>query len=191
MFQEIYNFEDVIRAVVLERILFENIPDYGGDFIDADQFYLQANEIILTMAQTGCYLEYTESTLYFYKFDEMDEFYDLCKEHSRRSKVNFKKDPYVKAAYAFVMDTIQHSGMENIAWAYWIPRKLCKGRQHRFLIETGCFFMEWLEMVQVLFEIRSYFKDKVKELRAELYSKQTILTFPVPIAADTTERKAA
>ena len=191
MFQEIYNFEDVIRAVVLERILFENIPDYGGDFIDADQFYLQANEIILTMAQTGCYLEYTESTLYFYKFDEMDEFYDLCKEHSRRNKVNFKKDPYVKDAYAFVMDTIRHSGMENIAWNYWIPRKLYKGRQHRFLIETGCFFMEWLEMVQVLFEIRAYFEAKVKELRAELYPKQTVITFPAPIAAEAKERKAA
>ena len=42
MFREICNLEDVIRAVALERILFEYIPDYGGDFIDGDHFYLQA-----------------------------------------------------------------------------------------------------------------------------------------------------
>ena len=191
MFREICNLEDVIRAVVLERILFENIPDYGGDYIDGDHFFLQANDIILAMAQAGCYLEHTESTLYFYKFEEMDEFYDLCKEHSRRNKVNFKKDPYVKAAYDYVMDTIRHSGMENIAWAYWIPRRLKGKRQHRFLIETGSYFMEWVEMVQALFEIRAYFEEKVKELRAELYPKQTVIAFPVPIAADTEERKAA
>lgn len=191
MFREICNLEDVIRTVVLERILFENIPDYGGDFIDGDQFFFQANDIVLALAQTGYYLDHTESTLYFFRFEEMDEFYDLCKEHSRRNKINFKKDPYVKAAYDFVMDTIRNSGMENIAWAYWIPRKLYKSREHRILIETGCYFMEWLEMVQTLFEIRAYFENKVKELRAELYPKQEVIAFPVPIAADAEERKAA
>ena len=100
MFREICNLEDVIRAVALERILFEHIPEYGGDFIDGDQFYFQANEIVLTLAQFGYYLDHTESTLYFFKFDEMDTFYNLCKEHSRRNKVNFKKDPYVKAAHS-------------------------------------------------------------------------------------------
>lgn len=191
MFREICNLEDVIRAVALERILFEYIPDYGGDFIDGDQFYFQANEIVLALAQFGYYLDHTESTLYFFRFDEMDMFYDLCKEHSRRNKVNFKKDPYVKAAHDFVMDTIRHSGMENIAWAYWIPPKLYKGRQHRILIETGCYFMEWLEMVETIFAIQSYFKRKVEELKLELYPKQKVITFPVPIAADTEERKAA
>lgn len=191
MFREICNLEDVIRAVALERILFEYIPDYGGDFIDGDHFYLQANDIILALAQTGCYMDHTDSTLYFYKFEEMDEFYDLCKEHSRRNRVNFKKDPYVKAAYDYVMETIRDSGMENIAWAYWIPRKLYGGRQHRFLIETGCYFMEWLEMVQTLFEIRAYFEAKVEELKSELYPKQTVIAFPVPVTADTEERKAA
>ena len=191
MFCEICNLEDVIQAVVLERILFENIPDYGGDFIDGDQFYFQATEIVLGLAQYGYYLDHTESTLYFFRFEDMDEFYDLCKEHSRRNKVNFKKDPYVKAAYDYVMDTIRHSGMENIAWAYWIPRRLKGKRQHRFLIETGSYFMEWVEMVQALFEIRAYFEEKVKELREELYPKQKVIAFPVPIAADTEERKAA
>lgn len=191
MFREICNLEEVIQAVVLERLLFENIPGYGGDFIDGDQFFFQANEIVLGLAQIVYPLDYTESTLYFFKFEEMDEFYDLCKEHSRRNKVNFKKDPYVKAAHDYVMDTIRYSGMENIAWAYWIPRKLYGSRQHRFLIETGCYFMEWLEMIQTLFEIRAYFEAKVEELRAELHPKQTVIAFPVPIAADAEERKAA
>ena len=191
MFREICNFEDAIRAVALERILFENIQDYSGDYIDGEQFYFQAIEIVLALAQFGYYLDHTESTLYFFRFDEMDEFYDLCKEHSHRNRINFKKDPYVKAAKEYVMDTIRHSGMENIAWAYWIPRKLIKGRQHRFLIETGCYFMEWLEMVETLFEIRAYFKSKVEELEAELYPKQKVLVLPVPIAAEAEERKAA
>lgn len=71
MFCEICNLEDVIQAVVLERILFENIPDYSGDFIDGDQFYFQATEIVLGLAQYGYYLDHTESTLYFFRFEDM------------------------------------------------------------------------------------------------------------------------
>lgn len=191
MFREICNLEDVIRSVALERILFENMPNYSGGLIDGDSFFLEATEVVLALAQFGYFLDYTESTLYFFKFEEMDAFYELCKEHSRRNRISFKKNPYIKAAKEFVDDTIKHSGMENIAWAYWIPRKLVKGRQHRILIETGMYFFEWLEMIQCIFDLMAYFKEKVAELKAELYPEPKILLLPVPIAAETEERKAA
>ena len=191
MFHEISSFEDVIRAIALERTLFQYIEGYDGDFIDGEFFYQQALELTLTIAQEVIYLDYTDSHLYFFRFEAMDEFYELCKEHSRRNRVKFKKDPYIIDAENHVLGIIGCSGVENAAWNYWIPPELKRKRQHRFLIELGCYFYEWVELIQAVFEIREYFITKVKELKAELYPAPKVLVLPTPVTTVPEERKAA
>lgn len=188
MFREICKFEDVISSIALERIIFTYNKGYEGNYIDGDSLYQNAVEIVYSFAREGVFIEYTESTMFFFQFPEMDEFYDLCKEHSRRNQINFLKDPYITAAKKFVLGAIENSGMYNISEAYWIPPKLRKKRYHQFLIELGCLFNEWVELVGALFEIRAYFAEKVGKLKAELYPKPQILVLP---AVETDERKAA
>ena len=191
MFHEINCFEDVIRSIALERTLFQFVEGYQGDFLDGEMFYQEALEITYSIAQEVIYLDYTDSHLYFFRFDEMDEFYELCKEHSRRYRVKFKKDPYVKDAENNVFGIMGCSGVENAAVNYWVPPELKKKRQHRFVIELGCYFYEWMDMIQAVCEIREYFRKKVAELKAELYPAPKVLVLPTPVAATTEERKAA
>ena len=191
MFHEISSFEDVIRAIALERTLFQFVKGYTGDFIDGESFYQEATELTYSIAQEVVYMEYTDSHLFFFRFDEMDEFYELCKEHSRRNRVKFKKDPYIIDAENQVLGIIGCSGVENAAWNYWIPPELKRKRQHRFLIELGCYFYEWVELIQAVFEIRQYFAKKVTELKAELYPTPKVLVLPTPVTTVPEERKAA
>ena len=191
MFHEISSCEDVIRAIALERTLFQFVKGYTGDFIDGESFYQEATELTYSIAQEVVYMEYTDSHLFFFRFDEMDEFYELCKEHSRRNRVKFKKDPYIIDAENHVLGIIGCSGVENAAWNYWIPPELNRKRQHRFLIELGCYFYEWVELIQAVFEIRQYFAKKVTELKAELYPTPKVLVLPTPVPTVPEERKAA
>lgn len=191
MFHEIDSFEDVIRQIALERTLFQFVEGYRGNVIDGESFYQDAVELAYAVAQDAVYMEHTESMLYFFRFPIMDEFYKLCKEHSQRNHISFKKDPYITDAEEQVLAIIECSGMVNIAYNYWIPPVLKRKRQHRFLIELGCEFYEWVELFQAVFEIRDYFKKKVEELKAELHPAPKVIVFPAPIAAVTEERKAA
>lgn len=91
----------------------------------------------------------------------------------------------------FVTAAIECSGMRNVAWNYWIPPKLVKKRQHQFLIETGMYFQEWIELIAILFEIRQYFREKCEELRQTLYPALTLVKPTETPLAETAERKAA
>ena len=191
MFEEIYGLEDIIQSIALEKIFFDYEEDYTGGVIDGDRFYETALETVYDMSEHVEFMDYTESTLYFFSFPEMRQFYKLCQEHSRKNRVKFKKNPYIQNAMDFVENNIRYSGMQNIAWNYWMPSKLVKKKQHQFLIETGMYFQEWVEMIATLFEIRQYFREKCKELQLELYPPLTLVKPKVISTVQTEERKAA
>ena len=191
MFEEIYGLEDIIQTIALEKLFFDYKEDYAGGIIDGDNFYIIASETVYDLCDHVEYLDYTDSTLYFFSFPEMRKFYKLCKEHCSKHHIKFQKSPYIKGAMDFVTDSIRCSGMRNFAWNYWIPPKLKKKRQHQFLLETGCYFQEWIEMIAALFEIRQYFREKCEELQKELTPKLTIVKPKKAPASDTEERKAA
>lgn len=191
MFEEIYGLEDIIQTIALEKVFFDYKEKYKGGIIDGEQFYETAIETVYDMCDHVENLDYTDSTLYFFSFSEMNKFYKLCKEHSRRNQIKFQKNPYNKAAMDFVSAAIQCSGMQNYAWNYWIPPKLVKKRKHQFLIETGCFFQEWIEMIATLFEIRQYFREKCEEIQKELSQALIVVKSKKALAAHYEERKAA
>ena len=191
MFDEIYGLEDIIQTIALEKIFFDYKEEYTGGIIDGDRFMDKALETVYEMCDHVEYMEHTDSVLYFFSFSEMRQFYKLCKEHSSKNHIKFQKDPYIQGAFDFVADSIRFSGMRNTAWNYWIPPKLIKKRQHQFLIETGCYFQDWIEMIAVLFEIRQYFREKCEEIRMELYPPLALVKPKETSNADMEERKAA
>lgn len=191
MFEEIYGLEEIIQMIALEKIFFDYEEDYTGGIIDGDKFMETALETVYEMCDHVEYLDYTDSILYFFSFPEMRRFYKLCKEHSSKNHIKFRRNPYVKNAIDFVDTNIRYSGMRNIAWNYWIPRRLIKKRQHQFLIETGVYFQEWIEMIAALFEIRQYFREKCEEIQLELYSPLTLVKPKATSTTNPVERKAA
>lgn len=191
MFEEIYGLEDIIQTIALEKIFFDYKEEYPGGIIDGDNFYLTASETVYDMCDHALYLDYTDSTLQFFSFPEMHRFYSLCKEYCSKNRIRFQRSKYVKEAKDFVDASIRCSGMRNIAWNYWIPPKLKKKRRHQFLIETGCYFQEYIELIATLFEIRQYFREKCEELKEELTPALTIVKPKKLSKAKAEERKAA
>lgn len=191
MFEEIYGLEEIIQMIALEKLFYDYDESYTGGVINGDNFFETAVETVYELCDHVEFPDYTESTLHFFSFPEMRRFYSLCKEHSKKKHIKFQKNPYIKDAMDFVTAAIECSGMRNVAWNYWIPPKLVKKRQHQFLIETGMYFQEWIELIAILFEIRQYFREKCEELRQTLYPALTLVKPTETPLAKIAERKAA
>lgn len=191
MFEEIYGLEEIIQMIALEKLFYDYDESYTGGVINGDHFFETAVETVYEMCDHVEFLDYTESTLHFFRFSEMNRFYSLCKEHSKKNHIKFQKNSYIKDAMDFVTAAIECSGMRNVAWNYWIPPKLVKKRKHQFLIETGTYFQEWIELIATLFEIRQYFRKKCEELQRALYPALTLVKPAEKPPAEIAERKAA
>lgn len=188
MFNDIDNFEGLLESLRLERVLFKNESTHDGNFLNADDYYIEAWEHLSDLSDESVGLDWTDSTFYKFSFPGMVKFYDLCKVHSRINKINFKKNPYVIAAEEYVRSAIYDSPAENFAWNLWIPRKIIKKKRYIFLIETGCYFNDYVDMLNLLYEIRDYYDTKSKKLETELYGKPKVIKLP-KVAKET--RKAA
>ena len=56
-----------------------------------------------------------------------------------------------------------------------IPRKIIKKKRYMFIVETGCYFEQHIELLDTLFEIRDYYDQKSRELYEELYGKPKVI----------------
>ena len=178
MFENIYNFDGYLEALKLEEVLFRNDPTHVGDLLNPDDYFCQAWEEIMNFADEYVELDWTSSILYKFSFPSFIKFYDLCKEHSRINNINFKKNPYVIAAENYIKSIIYASGIYNIAWNLWLPKKLIKKKRYIFLIETGCYFEQHIDLLDLLYAIRDYYDQKSKELDEELHGKPKIIKLP-------------
>lgn len=178
MFENIYNLEGYLEALKLEEVLFRNDPTHVGNLLDPDDYFCLAWEEIMNFADEYVELNWTSSILYKFSFPSFIKFYELCKEHSRINKINFKKNPYVISAEKYVDSVIRYSGICNIAWNLWLPKKLIKKKRYIFLIETGCFFEQHVELLDLLYTVRDYYDRKSKELDEELHGKSKIIKLP-------------
>lgn len=190
MFNEIYDIEGILKSLELERILFAHDKEHTGSILDSDYYYTNTYEVMTVNFDAEVVgLADTDSIIYKFYFPELSSFYTLCKEHSRREKINFKKDPYVKAAEKFVTDAFHSSGADNFAWNLWVPPKLIKKRAYTVIVETGTYFDSYIEIIETLYEIREYYTRQCEILREELYgTKAEVLKMPI---TSTSERKAA
>lgn len=175
MFNDIDNFEGFLESLRLEEVLFRNEPSHMGDFLNSEDYYCQAWEALADLSDEYVELDWTSSTLYKFTFPGMVKFYDLCKEYGRKNKISFKRNPYVLGAEEFIKNAIDISCVRNFAWNLWLPKKIVKKKRYIFLIETGCYFEQHTEMLDLIYEVRDYYDRKAKELDEELHGKRKII----------------
>lgn len=188
MFETVFDLEDTVNLLELERILFERKEGHAGRFLDGEEFYVYAQDALTELAAEVVYLEITDSTLYKFCFPELHNFYTLCKEHSKRNHISFRKDPYVKAAEEYVADAFRCTESPNFAWNLWVPPKLVKKRAYTVIVETGMYFMEYAEMIETLYDIKEHYAGLITALKKELSDRSNIIPLPVAVGK---ERKAA
>ena len=68
--------------------------------------------------------------------------------------------------------------LQNIAWNLWIPKKIVKKKRYIFLVETGCYFEQHIELLDTLYEVRDYYDQKSRELDEELHGKPKVIKLP-------------
>ena len=178
MFNDIPYLEGFLESLRLEEVLFRNDPNHTGNFLNPEDYYSQAWEEVANLASEHVELDWTCSVLYKLSFPGMVKFYELCKEHSRINKINFRKNPHVIDAENRINNIIRTSYIQNIAWNLWIPRKIVKKKRYIFLVETGCYFEQHIELLDILFEVRDYYDRKAKELDEELHGKLKVIKLP-------------
>ena len=188
MFNSIQNIEGYIEALKLEKVLHTHEPGYAGSELSPDDAYIFAWEQMAGMAHEMVELDWTSSVIFKFSFPEMHKFYDLCREHSRVNKINFKKNPYVTQAEEDVDHYFIDSDAQNFQWKVWAPRKLVNKKWDILLVETGCYFEDYIIMLDVLYEIQDYYKRKCKLIEQELRCKPKIIKLP---KAKKETRKAA
>lgn len=180
MFEEINNIEGILESLRLEEVLYRNEPTHNGNFLDADDYYIQAWETLHELADEQFEVDYTDSLLYKFGFPSMIKFYNLCREHSERNKINFKKNPYVTAAEEYIRNTVNETSARNFAWNLWVPKKIVKKKRYIFLIETGCYFDDYVDMLDLLYDVRDYYEEQSRILEKELSKESKVIQLSIP-----------
>ena len=90
MFNYIPELEGLLESLRLEEVLFRNEANYEGNFLNSEDYYCQAWEEVANLSDEYVELDWTCSVLYKFSFPGMIKFYELCKEHSKINKINFR-----------------------------------------------------------------------------------------------------
>ena len=116
MFNDIPELDGYLESLRLEEVLFRNDVNHTGNFLNSEDSLCLAWEEIAGLSSEFVELEYTNSILYKFSFPGLVKFYELCKEHSKLNKINFKKNPHVTEAENNIREIIKISYLQNIAW---------------------------------------------------------------------------
>ena len=140
MFEEIDFYPHYVLGVLsIEKLLYDHLGIVTGTPIDADYLYACMDEAIFEIVQDVTY-KYSDNlgmSIAHIVFPSMRPFYDLCREHSRRHRINFKRNPYVLEAAKVV-----NSYMGGI-WAATSRRCRWQAISSKMSVPNRCFRWTW------------------------------------------------
>ena len=182
-----------LGVLSIEKIMHDHFGVVAGFPIDADHLYACMDEAIWEIAQDVSY-GYNENwgmNIAHIVFPSMRPFYSLCREHSRRHRISFKRNPYVKEAAKAVDEYMEGIDDYDINWRLCTPKKEYPKKQCELIVYTGMDFCQPVELVESLCEIREFYIEAEKKLRLELYGPKTEDTQAALLLPTAHERRAA
>lgn len=194
MFEEVVINPDYTLGVLsIEKLLHNHLGAVMGTPIDEDYVYECMYEAIAEIAQdVECgYNDDWAMNIFHIVFPSMRSFYDLCREHSRRHRVSFKRNPYVRAAAQAVNEHMENIDDYDVNWRLCIPKKEYPKKRCELVVYTGMEFYQPVELVESLCEIREFYIKAEKKLRLELYGSNTGQKPAPPLLPAVPERRAA
>ena len=194
MFEEIDFYpQEAIGVLSIEKLLYDHLGIVTGTPIDADYLYACMEEAIFEIVQDVWYKysEIMQMNIAHIVFPSMRPFYDLCREHSRRHRINFKRNPYVLEAAKVVNSYMGGIDDYDIDWQLCAPKKEYPKKRCELVVYTGMEFYQPVELVESLCEIREFYIEAEKKLRLELYGSNTGQKPAPPLLPAVPERGAA
>ena len=194
MFEEVVINPDYTLGVLsIEKLLHNHLGAIMGTPIDEDYLYECMYQAIAEIAQdVECgYNDDWAMNIFHIVFPSMRPFYDLCREHSRRHRVSFKRNPYVRAAVQAVNEHMENIDDYDVNWRLCTPKKEYPKKRCELVVYTGMEFYQPVELVESLCEIREFYIEAEKKLRLELYGSNTGQEPAPPLLPAVPERRAA
>mgnify|MGYP006896378473 CR=1 FL=1 len=194
MFEEIDFYpEEALGVLCIEKLLYDHLGIVTDSSIDADYLYACMEEAIFEIVQDVWYKysEVMQMSIAHIVFPSMRPFYDLCREHSRRHRINFKRNPYVLEAAKVVDEHMRNIDNYDVGWRLCTPKKEYPKKHCELVVYTGMEFYQPVELVESLCEIREFYIEAEKKLRLELYGSKTGQEPAPPLLPAVPERRAA
>lgn len=174
-----------LGLLAIEKIQFDHLGAVNGYNLDTDYFYeaaFEAIDQICDVTDSG-YNDDWNSNMLKLVFPGMHSFYALCREQCKRERQDFANFRHVKDAQDFVYREIGQINDYNIDGKLITPKKQTEKKYCCLLIELGCEFYQYVELVDTLCNIRAYYLDAEKKLRKEFYGMAEtvkVLCLPAP-----------
>ena len=177
-----YDVFDIIQQLFIHKTVYDS-TGFDMGTVEAECMFSDALDAIGMVADTieDSYIEDHDSTIYKFHFDRMYEYFELCRKLARQKGIAFHNEPWVEEARRFINNELGDVPDYSIDWAVFIPKKLNRNEKKTYsvLIELGCEFYAYVQLVDSLYNIRDFFYEKEKELRAET-EKPKVLPLPKP-----------
>ena len=183
--------DNLLGLLVIEKIRYDHTGTIIGGTLDSNSFleaYYDALEDVAysVSANVDDYDVYIQKFL----FPGMEEFYRLCREYGRKNRVSFKKNRYVREAADFV--NREMNGIESycINWSLFTPKKITDKKWPCLAVFTNVEFYQPVQLVESLYNIRTYYKQALEKLKEELRPLRAELLL-LPEVSQVAERNAA
>lgn len=183
--------EDLLGILAIEKIRYDHTSVIAGETLYGDDFPVVCYDALGDVADSiSADVDDYDTYIQKFCFPSMEEFYRLCREYGRRNRVSFQNNPYVKEAAGFVNQEMNGIDSYCIDWRLFTPKKATKKKWPCLAVFTSIEFYQPVQLVESLYNIRTYYMQALEKLKAELQLSQKELHL-LPKVSQTPERKAA
>lgn len=125
-----------------------------------------------------CLEDFPENCMYKITFDEMPEFFRLCKLYARNHGISFKNTKYFVNLVEFIADRFSENWARGLAWNLVAPKKICKKKTYHLYVETcGEYYYGFSRLAIALYDIDEYIKIMADELLGVVATESKVIHF--------------
>lgn len=169
--------DDLLAILSIEKICFDHMGSCDSIPLDSDYLWETEYEALTDAAlytENG-FMEERDTYVQKFQFDGMRKYYDLCRKYGIKRCVAFKNNRFVKEAADFVNNEMNGIQSYCIDWFLFTPKKETEKRWPCLAVFTSVDFYQPVQLVESVYNIRSFYTEGVKRLEEEL-SGQSIQT---------------
>ena len=184
--------DDLLAILSIEKICYDHRGVCNATPLDSDFLWETAYEALNDVAsytENGS-VDAWDTYVQKFQFPDMQKYYDLCRAYGKKHRIAFKNNRFIKEAADFVADEMNGINSYCIDWMLFTPKKETEKRWPCLAVFTSPEFYQPVQLVESVYNIRSFYEEGVKRLEEELKG-QTEKIIRLPAALPEAERKIA
>lgn len=166
--------DDLFAILAIKKICYDHTGICDAVPLNSDflwKTYFDALNDSVSYTENGS-VDAWDTYVQKFQFDGMQRYYDLCREYGRRHHIAFKNNRFVKEATDFVNYEMNSINSYCIEWMLFTPKKDTEKHWPCLAVFTSPEFYQPVQLVESVYNIRSFYKEGVKRLEMELNEKK-------------------